>query len=59
MLQPEWVTQRSCALECYNVNIEEEDEDAQKINILETKGYCEVQGPLTEDPNITTPLKMK
>lgn len=25
--QPEWVTQLSYALECYNVNVEEDDED--------------------------------
>ena len=27
VLQLEWVTQLSCVLECYNVNIEEDDED--------------------------------
>ena len=26
-LQPEWVTQLSCTLECYNVNVEENNED--------------------------------
>jgi len=36
VLQPEWVTQLSYALECYNVNIEEDDEDPRKVNILET-----------------------
>lgn len=58
VLQLEWATQLSCALECYNVNIED-DEDPWNINILETKGCREVRGPLIEDPNITAPLKMK
>lgn len=59
MLQPEWVTQLSYTLECYNVNIEEDDEDPWKINIPKTEGYHEVQGPLIEDLDITTLLKTK
>ena len=27
VLQPEWVTQLSCTLECYNINVEKDDED--------------------------------
>jgi len=27
VLQREWVTQLSCTLECYNINVEEDDED--------------------------------
>eukprot|EP00253_Pinus_taeda_P026504 PITA_26504 len=46
-------------LECYNINIEEDDEDPQKINIPETEGYHEVQEPLIEDPDITVPEKKK
>ena len=44
-------------LECYYVNIEEDDEDPWKINIPKTEGYREVRGPLIEDPDITRPLK--
>lgn len=33
LTQPEWDTQLSCTLECYNVTDEEEDEDKWKINI--------------------------
>lgn len=40
-----WATQLSCELECYNVIVEEEDDDLQKINILEMEGHREVQGP--------------
>lgn len=46
-------------LECYNVNIEEDDEDPQNIDILEREGCHEVQGPLIEDPDITVLLKTK
>ena len=59
MPQPEWVTQMSCALECYNVNVEEDNEDPRKINIPETEGCREVRGPLIEDIDITAPLKTK
>lgn len=53
------MTQLSYALECYNVNVEEEDEHPQSINISETKGYHNVQRPLIEDPDITAPIKKK
>jgi len=41
--RPEWATQLSHALECYNVTVEEEDEDLWKINIPEIEGHYEVQ----------------
>ena len=47
------------ALECYNVTVEAEDEDPQKIKIPETKGHCEVQGPHIENPDITASGKTK
>lgn len=46
-------------LECYNINVEEDDEDPRNINILETKGCREVRGQLIEDPDITALLKKK
>jgi len=36
LIQPEWATQLNQALECYNVTVEDEDEDLWKINIPET-----------------------
>ena len=36
LINPEWATQLSNALECYNVTAEEEDEDMRNINIPET-----------------------
>ena len=37
MIQPEWATQLSHTLECYNVTTEDEDEDSWKINIPKQK----------------------
>lgn len=52
LVQPEWATQLSCALECYNVIAEEEDHDLQKINIPKMEGHHEVQGPQIENLDI-------
>jgi len=49
----------SSTLGCYNVNVEEDDEDPWNINISETKGSCEIRRPSLEDPDITVPLKTK
>ena len=57
VLQPEWATQLSYALECYNVNVEEDDEDPRNINIPEMEGCREVRGPSIEDPEITEPME--
>ena len=59
LIQPDRNTQLSHVLECYNLTVEEEDEDPRKINILEIEGHREVEGPQIENPDITTPLKMK
>lgn len=44
-------------MECYNVTMEEEDEDPRKINSPKTEGHHEVEGPQLENPNITELLK--
>lgn len=59
VLQLELATQLRCVLECYNVNVEEDDEDPRNINIPETEGCREVRGPSIEDPDITALLKTK
>ena len=59
VIQPEWATHLSCPLECYHVNIEEDDEDLRKVNIPKTEGYRKVQGPFIEDTDITALVKMK
>jgi len=39
--------------------VEGDDDDPRNIDILETKGCHEVQGPSIEDPNIIASLKTK
>lgn len=41
------------------MTMKEEDEDPRKINILETEGHCEVEGPQLENQEITMPLKIR
>lgn len=57
--QPDSSTQLHHALECYNVTIEEEEEDPRNINILEVEGHHEVEDPQLQNPDISAPLKMK
>ena len=59
VIKPKWVTQLSCALECYNVNLEEDDKDPRNINIPEMEGCREIRGPSIEDLDITMPLRKK
>ena len=59
--QPDWAVQLDQALECYNFasEPEEEDEDPHNINILESKGTRDVDGPKLETPTIMEPIKIK
>ena len=59
--QPEWAIQLEEALECYNFasEPEEEDEDPRNINIPESEGTCDVDGPKLQIPAITEPIKIK
>lgn len=59
MIQPDWITQLSQALEGYNVTDEEEEEHPRKIKILETEGHHGVKGPQLENPDIIEPLKTR
>lgn len=45
LIQPEWASQLSHALKFYNITVEVENEDLQKISIPEIEGHHEVQGP--------------
>lgn len=58
VLQLEWVTQLRHMMECYNANVED-DEDPWNINIPKIEGCSEVQGQLIEDPDITAPPKVR
>ena len=59
--QPEWAVQLTEALECYNFQIEpeDEDEDPHSTNIPESEGTRDVGGPQLEIPAITEPIKIK
>eukprot|EP00253_Pinus_taeda_P006591 PITA_06591 len=59
IVQPYWSRQLSQALECYNVQVEDDDDDPRNINIPEKEGSHEVRGPTIKDPDITAPLKTK
>lgn len=59
VVQPVWSPQLSHALECYNVQVEDDDDYPQNINIPETEGSRKVRGPSIEDLDITAPLKTK
>ena len=59
LIQLDWTTQLRHALKCYNVTVEEEDEDPRNINIPLTEGHREVKGPQIENPDITAPLKTR
>jgi len=55
--QPDWSTQLHHVLECYNVTIEEEEDDPQNITILKTEGHREVEGPKVVNTDVSKPLK--
>ena len=59
--QPEWAIQLEEVLECYNFALEpeDEDEDPRNINILESEGTRDVDGPKLQIPAITEPIKIK
>ena len=56
--RPDWKTQEAHAIECYNLAIDE-DEDPRNIDIPESEGHCEVQGPAVEVADVTQPLKTR
>lgn len=59
VFQPAWEAQLTHALEFYNIQVEEDDDNPQNINIPEIEGSHEVRGPSIEDPDIIAPLKTK
>jgi len=46
-------------MECYNVTVEEEEEDLWNINIPKSKGQCKVEGPQIENPDVIELLKTR
>jgi hypothetical protein len=43
---------------CYNINVDEDD-DPRNVNIAETKGQRDIEGPRVELPFIGQPIKIK
>jgi hypothetical protein len=43
---------------CYNINVDEDD-DPRKVNITETEGQRDIEGPGVELPFIGQPIKIK
>ena len=42
LIQPNWTTQLHHVLECYNVTVEDKDEDPRNINIPKAEGHRKV-----------------
>ena len=53
---PDWKIQEAHAVECYNLEIDE-DTDLRNIDIPESEGHCDIHGPAVEAPEVTRPLK--
>jgi hypothetical protein len=43
---------------CYNINVDEDD-DPRNVNIAETKGQRDIEGPGVKLPFIGQPIKIK
>lgn len=57
--QLDWVAQMENVMECYNFTIDEEEEDPRNVNIPESEGSHDVQGPTLEIPTIKKKVKIK
>jgi hypothetical protein len=56
--EDEWITPLQKLQGCYNINADEDD-DPRKVNIIETKGQRDVEGPGVEIPFIGQSIKIK
>ena len=57
--QLDWVVQMESAMECYNFTVDDKEEDPHNVNIPESEGSCDVQGPALEIPKIIENVKIK
>ena len=55
----DWDTTFQQALECYNINGNQEDRDSKDLKILESKGNHEIGGPDIESTSFVKPLKTR
>ena len=60
-VKSDWAIQLEQVLECYNFTEEpgDEDENPHSIDIPESEGNREVDGPKLEIPAVTEPIKIK
>ena len=56
--QLDWALQMETTMECYNFATKEYD-DPRNVNILESEGSPNVQGPMLEIPEVTEKVKTK
>jgi hypothetical protein len=56
--EDKWVAPLQKLQGCYNINADEDD-DPRKVNIIETEGQRDVEGPGVDLPFIGQPIKMK
>jgi hypothetical protein len=56
--EDEWTMPLQKLQSCYNINVDEDD-DPRKVNITETEGQRDVEGPGVELPFIGHPIKIK
>jgi hypothetical protein len=56
--EDEWTTPFQKLQGCYNINADEDD-DPRKVNIVETEGHRDVEGPRVELPFIGQLIKIK
>jgi hypothetical protein len=56
--EDEWTTPFHKLQGCYNINVDEDD-DPRKVNIVETEGHRDVEGPVLEFPFIGKSIKIK
>jgi hypothetical protein len=56
--EDEWTAPLQKLQGCYNINVDEDD-DPRKVNIAETKGQRDVEGPGDELPFIGQSIKIK
>ena len=56
--EDEWTVPLQKLQGCYNINADEND-DSRKVNIAETEGQRDIEGPGVELPFIGQPIKIK
>jgi hypothetical protein len=56
--EDEWTAPLQKLQGCYNINVDEDD-DPRKVNITETEGQRDIEGPGVELPFIGHPIKIK